>query len=174
MMELWEKSIKPTLYDYGGEVLVCSNSAGKNPDNFFYNICTDPQYGFVEYHATTIDNPLLPKRPLSESPEDWSARRARFLMDLIKNNDPLVYAQEHLAEFVDWAGVSFFAREKLLEDNRPLPYPVRRLRSKFWSNRRQQLSRQRRRNRTCCSCGISNHRHSLGNHCVNSFRRLGR
>ena len=24
-MELWEKSIKPTLYDYGGEALVCSN-----------------------------------------------------------------------------------------------------------------------------------------------------
>ena len=38
MMSIWEKSIKPTLYDYGGEALVCSNSAGKNPDNFFYNI----------------------------------------------------------------------------------------------------------------------------------------
>ena len=47
MMSLWEKAIKPTLYDYGGEALVCSNSAGKNPDNFFYNICTDPQYGFA-------------------------------------------------------------------------------------------------------------------------------
>jgi hypothetical protein len=112
-------------YDYGGEALVCSNSAGRNPDNFFYNICTDPQYGFAEYHATTMDNPLLPKRPLSENAEDWSARRTRFLSDLIKNNDPLVYAQEHLAEFVDWAGVSFFGREKLLEDNRPVPYPAR-------------------------------------------------
>ena len=47
MMEIWEKSIKPTLFDYGGEALACSNSAGKNPDNFFYNICTDPQYGFT-------------------------------------------------------------------------------------------------------------------------------
>jgi hypothetical protein len=74
MMELWEKSIKPTLYDYGGEALVCSNTAGKNPDNFFYNICTDAQYGFAEYHATTLDNPLLPKRPISESLEDWLAR----------------------------------------------------------------------------------------------------
>ena len=62
MMEIWEKSIKPTLVDYGGEALVCSNSAGKNPDNFFYNICTDPQYGFKEYHATTMDNPTLPGR----------------------------------------------------------------------------------------------------------------
>jgi hypothetical protein len=34
MMEIWEKAIKPTLFDYGGEVLICSNSAGKNPDNF--------------------------------------------------------------------------------------------------------------------------------------------
>jgi hypothetical protein len=57
MMELFEKSIKPTLYDYGGEVLITSNSAGKNPENFFYNICTDPQYGFHEYCATTMDNP---------------------------------------------------------------------------------------------------------------------
>ena len=54
MMQLWETSIKPTLYDFGGEVLVSSNSAGKNPDNFFYNICNDPQYGFKEYHATTM------------------------------------------------------------------------------------------------------------------------
>jgi hypothetical protein len=61
-MEIWEKSIKPTLYDFGGEALVCSNSAGKNPDNFFYNICTDAQYSFKEHHAPTMGNPLLPKR----------------------------------------------------------------------------------------------------------------
>lgn len=75
MMELWEKSIKPTLYDYGGEVLICSNSAGKNPDNFFYNICTDAQYNFHEYHATTMDNPLLPKQMQNESLQDWVTRR---------------------------------------------------------------------------------------------------
>jgi hypothetical protein len=28
MMSIYEKAIKPTLYDYGGEILVCSNSAG--------------------------------------------------------------------------------------------------------------------------------------------------
>jgi hypothetical protein len=58
MMEIWEKPIKPTLYDFGGEALICSNSAEKNPDNFFYNICTDPKYGFGEFHAKTTDNPL--------------------------------------------------------------------------------------------------------------------
>ncbi len=125
MMALWEKGIKPTLFDYGGEALVCSNSAGKNPDNFFYNICTDPQYGFHEFHATTMDNPLLPKRVGNESMEVWLARQARFHEDLSKDNDPLVYAQEYLAEFVDWSGVAFFSREKLLVENQPLPLPTR-------------------------------------------------
>jgi hypothetical protein len=125
MMELFEKSIKPTLYDFGGEVLITSNSAGKNPDNFFYNICTDPQYGFHEYHATTMDNPTLPKRLRNESLADWNERRLKFQSDLKKDNDPLVYAQEYLAQFVDWAGVAFFSREKLLRDGQPLPYPRR-------------------------------------------------
>jgi len=125
MMALWEKGIKPTLFDYGGEALVCSNSAGRKPDNFFYNLCTDPQYGFHEFHATTMDNPLLPKRPRDESLEDWKARRAAFHSELHNDNDPLVYAQEYLAEFVDWSGVAFFSREKLLVENQPLPLPVR-------------------------------------------------
>ena len=34
----------------------------------------------------------------------------------------LVYAQEYLAEFVDWMGVAFFSREKLLIDG-SVPYP---------------------------------------------------
>jgi hypothetical protein len=122
-MEIWEKSIKPTLYDYNGEALVCSNSAGKNPDNFFYNICIDPQYGFNEYRATTMDNPLLPKLLVGETEEAWKARRQKLIDDLKKDNDPLVYQQEYLAEFVDWAGVAFFAREKLLDQGQPVPYP---------------------------------------------------
>lgn len=124
MMSIFEKAIKPTLYDYAGEVLVCSNSAGKNPDNFFHNICTDPQYGFREYHATTMDNPLLPKRLANEDESAWLERRNQLREDLIKNNDRLVYAQEYLAEFVDWSGVAFFSREKLLENGQPVPYPT--------------------------------------------------
>jgi hypothetical protein len=124
MMAIWEKAIKPTLYDYGGEVLVCSNSAGKNPDNFFYNICTDSRHGFREYHATTLDNPLLPKRMHNESPEGWQVRRKEFQADLKRDNDPLVYAQEYLAEFVDWSGVAFFSRDKLLDHGQPVPYPT--------------------------------------------------
>lgn len=123
-MAIWEKSIKPTLFDFGGEALVCSNSAGKNPDNFFYNICTDPQYGFKEVHARTLDNPLLPKQLQSESDEEWLTRKDTFQAELIRDNDPLVYAQEYLAEFVDWSGVAFFNREKLLEHGKPVPYPT--------------------------------------------------
>jgi hypothetical protein len=123
MMTIWEKSVKPTLYDYGGQALVCSNAAGMDPDNFFYNICTDAIYGFHEHHATTMDNPLLPKRLGSESEEDWLKRRAQYQADLIRDNDPQVYAQEYLAEFVDWSGVAFFGRKKLLVDGQPLPYP---------------------------------------------------
>jgi len=125
VMEIWEKAIKPTLYDYGGEALVCSNSAGKNPDNFFYNICTDARYGFHEFHATTMDNPLLPKRLQNETFESWRLRQTEFQEALKKDNDPLVYAQEYLAEFVDWSGAAFFNREKLLEDGKALPYPQR-------------------------------------------------
>ena len=75
MLHTWETAIKPTLLDYEGRALVCSNSAGKNPDNFFYAICTDPAYGFAEYHATTMDNPVLPKRRPRESDTAWAARR---------------------------------------------------------------------------------------------------
>jgi hypothetical protein len=122
-MAIFETAIAPTLYDYSGEILVCSNSAGKNPDNFFYNLSIDPRYGFEEYHARTKDNPLLPKRLPNESIEDWGNRRMGVLTDLVRDNDPLVYAQEYDAEFVDWSGVAFFAREKLLQGGEPVPYP---------------------------------------------------
>jgi hypothetical protein len=123
-MAIFELGIKPTLVDYEGRALVCSNSAGKNPDNFFYNICEDPQYGFTQFHAATVDNPLLPKRIEGEPAEAWRERRASFFAALKNDNDPLVYAQEYQAEFVDWSGVAFFSREKLLVDGRPVPLPT--------------------------------------------------
>lgn len=125
MTEIWQRSIRPTLYDWDGQALVCSNSAGKNPDNFFYQICTDPKCGFGEYHATTMDNPVLPKRLPGESAADWFARREQYLIELKRDNDALVYAQEFCAEFVDWSGVAFFARDKLLCEGHPLPMPTR-------------------------------------------------
>lgn len=122
-MSIWQESIKPTLFDYGGQALVCSNSAGKDPDNFFYEICTNPASGFHEHHATTLDNPILPKRRRNETVEAWQTRREEYLTELKEGNDPRVYAQEYMAEFVDWAGAAFFNRENLLVDGRPVSYP---------------------------------------------------
>jgi hypothetical protein len=124
-MAIFETAILPTLYDFSGEILVCSNSAGKNSENFFYNICTDPKYGFTEYHATTKDNPILPMRLPGESAEAWQERREQELANLIRDNDPLVYAQEFLAEFVDWAGVGFFAPDKWMMNEAPVSAPKR-------------------------------------------------
>ena len=127
LMGIYEKVIKPTLFDYGGDILVCSNSHGKNPNNFFYNICTDPKYGFIEYHAPTHRNDRLPKRMPGETPIEWLARRQKLLDDLKTDNDPLVYAQEYLAEFVDWAGAAFFMPDKWYvgtgEDAKLVPQP---------------------------------------------------
>ena len=72
-----------------------------------------------------MDNPLLPKCDEGEAEKAWRERRARFLEDLKANNDPLVFAQEYCAEFVDWSGVAFFSREKLLVDDQPVPPPSR-------------------------------------------------
>jgi hypothetical protein len=122
-MEIWEKAIRPTLYDYQGEALVCSNSSGKNPENFFYNICTDPKYGFREYHATTMHNPVLPMIAAGEDRLAWQLRRRQLIDNLKVENDPLVYQQEYLAEFVDWSGVAFFSRDRLLDEGKAVPFP---------------------------------------------------
>lgn len=123
-MDIWEKSIKPTLYDYQGEALVCSNASGKDPENFFYNICTDPKYGFREFRATTMDNPVLPMVLPGESIAAWQTRRQQLIESLQIENDPLVYQQEYLAEFVDWSGIAFFARDRFLDGDRPLQFPA--------------------------------------------------
>ena len=58
-----------------------------------------------------------------ETGEAWLRRREAELQALKDNNDPLVYAQEYRAEFVDWSGQAFFRREKLLEGGQPVPCP---------------------------------------------------
>ena len=99
MPDIWAKSIKPTLLDYRGVGWALSTPSGKDDENWFYNICNDPESGFVEFHAPTSTNPHLP---------------AAEIALLEKDNSPEVYRQEYLAEFVDWSGVAFFPLEKLL------------------------------------------------------------
>lgn len=121
----WEQAIKPTLLDLEGEALVCSNTNGNDPKNFMYKICNDPRFGFVEYHAPTWGNPLLPLRKPSEAEGDWKVRRKAALQKLLTDNHPLVFQQEFKADFVDWSGIAFFALPSLLVNNLPVAAPSR-------------------------------------------------
>jgi phage terminase large subunit-like protein len=110
MLDIWERAIKPSLLDYVGGALVLSTPNGSDPENFFYRICTEPKFGFTEYHAPTAMNPYLPPSEIAR---------------LEAENHPLVYRQEYLAEFVDWSGAAFFSEDSLLEDGHPVPCPDR-------------------------------------------------
>jgi len=109
-IDIWTKSIKPTLLDYSGRALMMSNTNGIDPDNFLYDICHNPAHGFVQFHAPTRSNPFLPRAEVAALQAD---------------NQPLVYQQEYLAEFVDWSGAAFFSRDKLLVNGEPIEFPVR-------------------------------------------------
>jgi hypothetical protein len=129
MLDVWERSIKPTLLDMQGSALVISNTNGVDPENFFWQICNEPKHGFTTFHAPSWANPTIPSRlrdPLTgvlESQESWEARRDEIFADLRRREHPLVFAQEYAAEFVDWSGVAFFDLEKLLVNGQPIPFP---------------------------------------------------
>lgn len=111
MLDIWRKNLRPTLVDYRGRAIALSNTNGVGEDNFLWQICNQKEHGFVEYHAPTHSNPLLPPDEIEE---------------LERTNHPMVYKQEYLAEFVDWSGVQFFALANLLVNEMPvdLPGPV--------------------------------------------------
>jgi hypothetical protein len=109
-ISIWEKAIRPTLLDYRGAAIIASNTNGINEDNLFWRICNLPEYGFIEYHAPSHNNPFLPADELER---------------LERDNHPLVYAQEYLAEFVDWSGEAFFSLDNLLTEGKPESYPAR-------------------------------------------------
>jgi len=109
-IDIWTKAIRPTLLDFRGAAIVASNTNGINEDNLFWRICNLPEYGFTEYHAPSHSNPFLPADELER---------------LERDNHPLVYAQEYLAEFVDWSGEAFFSLDNLLTDGKPESVPAR-------------------------------------------------
>ena len=116
LVDIWEQAIEPTLLDYstlpyGGKCLIVSNTNSISEDNFFYMICETQveKFKFAQFHAPTSNNPYMPTSRLEE---------------LKATKHPLVWQQEYLAEFVDFSGVSFFEREKLLIDGKPVPMPV--------------------------------------------------
>lgn len=113
MMDIWEKSIEPTLLDfkdkpYGGRCLVTSNTNGESDTNFFYLICTQKKYQFAEYHAPTRTNPYMPSAEIEV---------------LKRRLHPLIFQQEYLAEFVDFSGEAFFSLDKMLIEGKPIPFP---------------------------------------------------
>lgn len=111
MWDIWEKSIKPTMLTRpNARVIVFSTPKGMAPDNFFYGACRsdDPKRKMKEHHAQILENPKIS----SEELENYR-----------RDNRPEVFQQEYLADFVDWTGSPFFARDSMLVDGKPIPYP---------------------------------------------------
>lgn len=109
MIDIWKKSIKPTMLTTRGSAWMYSTPNGNDPENFFYALCNDPKFEFKEFHAPTNTNPYVPA-------DEFEKERL--------NNHPLVFRQEYLAEFVDWSGVAFFSKESLTVDGRGVNYPA--------------------------------------------------
>lgn len=122
-MDIWDRSIEPTLLDYDGSVTVLSNTNGNDPSNFFWRLCNEAQHGFLEYHAPTTDNPHVPEHKPGETEDEYQARREETFATLIRTRPALVYAQEYLANFVSWAGVPIFDETKLLVNGAGVEYP---------------------------------------------------
>ena len=124
-IETWQRSIEPTLLDYDGSAILMSNTKGIDPENLMWQVCNEKKHGFVDFHAPTTSNPLLPLRKAGEAYQVWGARRQLYFEELLKNTPPLVYEQEYKAEFVDWSGASFFTRDSLLVNGQPVEMPIR-------------------------------------------------
>lgn len=105
MPDLFNKAIRPTLVDFQGCALALSTPNGKDPDNWFYQICEGAAGEWAVYTAPTWQNPLI----------------AQSEIDLLRaNSHPDVFRQEFEAEFVDWSGAAFFSVENMLVEGQPV------------------------------------------------------
>ena len=109
-----------------------SNTNGIDPANPMRAICPYldkgekiSRFGFVDFHAPTDSNPLIPLRKANEPHLVWQARRKAYFAELQAKTPPLVYQQEFLADFVDWSGAAFFTRDSLLVNGQPVEMPPR-------------------------------------------------
>ena len=112
LVEVYQSAIAPTLLDYKGRAIIASTPHGIEPDNFFYQVCTKEEFGFVAglYHAPSHKNPFLPRDELER---------------LRQTHHPLIYRQEFEAEFVDLSGVGLLMVERMLQpDGTPWNPPV--------------------------------------------------
>ena len=133
MMDIWLRSIQPTLLDYRGSAMVMSNTNGDNPENFFWQICHQEKHGFAlpgqtqapfGFHAPSINNPYVPGRRAGLTDVEHEADRQAYFAKLKADTPPLVYRQEYEAEFVDWSGAAFFSLPSLLVDDKPVDAPI--------------------------------------------------
>ena len=115
MMGIWKKSIEPTLLDFRGDCVTASNTNGIDPENFLWQVCNQPEHGFVEVHEPSWNNPYVPLPYPNHTPEQILADRQAYYAALKAKTPPLVFAQEYEAEFVDWSGVAFFGLDKWLD-----------------------------------------------------------
>lgn len=110
LKEIIDQSIRPTLLDYNGSIIMAGTPKGIDQDNYFYEACTNPVEGWFECHAPTAMNPHLDPEVVAKLKNDYP---------------PLVYQQEYLAEFVDWNGSAFFSEDSLLHEGKPVEFPNR-------------------------------------------------
>lgn len=109
--DIWSKSIRPTISTTQGDAWIFSTPFGDDPDNFFWQLCHEPKWGFKMHYAPSSDSPYMP-------PEE---------LELIRSMEhPLVFQQEYLAKFVSWGETAFFMREWLMgDDGLPVGYPTK-------------------------------------------------
>ncbi|MBU9317230.1 hypothetical protein KTD09_20475 [Burkholderia multivorans] len=110
LRSIWEQAIAPTLLDRKGHAIMAGTPKGIDPENFFYEACTDKTLGWREFHAPTASNPMLDPEAVARLKDEYPA---------------LVYQQEYLADFVDWNGAAFFSEDSLLVDGEAVDYPTR-------------------------------------------------
>jgi hypothetical protein len=105
---VWSASIRPTLADTQGSAIVASTPAGVSEDNFFWRACCVKELGFAEFLAPTTANPFIPA-------DEVAALRSQ--------HNPLVFAQEFEAQFVNLAGVGLFDVAAMLDKGEAWPTP---------------------------------------------------
>jgi hypothetical protein len=105
MTQIWERSIKPTLLTTKGSAWMFSTPNGENTENFFWQICCEPDRGWTFHHAPTRDNPYVPQDELDKEK---------------RVNHELVWLQEFEAKFISWDSATFFKLDFLLKDGKPV------------------------------------------------------
>ena len=105
MTQIWERSIKPTLLTTKGSAWMFSTPNGENIDNFFWQICNEPEREWTYHHAPTKNNPYVPQDELEKEK---------------RMNHELVWLQEFEAQFISWNSATFFKLDYLLQDGKPV------------------------------------------------------